>query len=166
MCEVNKEFREDVRFKNGKKVLYVQILKALYGMIESALLRYTLYAHVLQKQGFVINNIDKCVANKVINGKQCTIGWYVDDNIMGHKDSRVVTEVIAKIEERFPGLTVQRGKELEFLGLDLKFRDNRKVDIGNFGYLKGMIEDFEKEIGTTLNRKYAPPASSWLFRVK
>ena len=37
MCEVNPEYKEHVRFKNGKKVLYVQVLKAIYGMIESAL---------------------------------------------------------------------------------------------------------------------------------
>jgi len=36
MCEVNPEFLPDVRYENGKKLLYVQILKALYGMIESA----------------------------------------------------------------------------------------------------------------------------------
>ena len=43
MCAVNPEFLPDVRYENGKKVLYIQILKALYGMIKSALLWYTLY---------------------------------------------------------------------------------------------------------------------------
>jgi len=38
MCEVNPEYKDDVRYENGKKVLYLQILRALYGMIESALL--------------------------------------------------------------------------------------------------------------------------------
>ena len=74
MVEVNPEYANDVRYENGKKVLSVQILKALYGMIESALLRYsTLYVDVLQKEGFEVNPYDKCVANKTINGKQCTI---------------------------------------------------------------------------------------------
>ena len=38
VCHVNPEFNQDVRNENGKKVLYIQILKAIYGMIESALL--------------------------------------------------------------------------------------------------------------------------------
>ena len=38
MCEVNPELNSYVRVENGRKVLYLQILKALYGMIESALL--------------------------------------------------------------------------------------------------------------------------------
>jgi hypothetical protein len=84
MCDVNPEYKEDVRYENGKKVLYVQILRALYGMIESALLWYNLYTEVLLKEGFKINPYDCCVANKIINDKQCSIGWYVDDNILSH----------------------------------------------------------------------------------
>ena len=29
--------------------------------------------------GFCFEPYDACFANKVINGKQCTIAWYVDD---------------------------------------------------------------------------------------
>ena len=83
MYEVNPEFKQDVRYEHGKKVLYVQVNKAIYGMIESALLLYELYVTDLLIDGFEFKEYDKCVANKVINGKQCTIGWYVDDNIIG-----------------------------------------------------------------------------------
>ena len=63
MCEVNPEYKADVRYENGKKVFFLQILRALYGMIESALLWYKFYTEVLQKEGFEINAYDKCVAN-------------------------------------------------------------------------------------------------------
>ena len=43
MCDVNPECKPYVRYDNGKKVLYVRILKAIYSMIESALLWYTLF---------------------------------------------------------------------------------------------------------------------------
>ena len=55
MTEINPEYASDVRHENEKKVLYVQILKALYGMIESALLWYTLYVNYFQKEGFEVN---------------------------------------------------------------------------------------------------------------
>jgi hypothetical protein len=107
MCEVNQEYKDDMRFENGKKVLHVQILRAPYGMIESALVLWcTLCTEVLHKEGFEINPCDRCVANKVINGKQCTIGWHADDNILSHDDKSVVDSVINKIEEYFPGLVV------------------------------------------------------------
>ena len=37
MCAANPEYREYVEIINGKKVLYLYVLRALYGCIESAL---------------------------------------------------------------------------------------------------------------------------------
>ena len=50
--------------------------------------------------GFLINPYDMCVANSMIEGKQCTICWYVDENKISHELPKVVDMVIAKIEER------------------------------------------------------------------
>ena len=80
MCEINLKYKAHVRVEEGRKVLYLQILRALYGCIESALQWYILYKTTLEKEGFVLNKYDLCVANKVINNKQCTIGWLIDDN--------------------------------------------------------------------------------------
>ena len=169
MCEVNPEYKDDVRFENGKKVLYVQILRALYGMIESALLWYTLYTEVLHKEGFEINPYDRCVANKVIKGKQCTIAWYVDDNILSHVESSVVDSVIDKIEEYFPGLVVERGKNLSFLGMEIEFLEKGKLKLGLVQYICGMIEELEEALAPyreNLDRDYPHPAAKWLFTVK
>ena len=59
--------------RNNKKVLYVRLKKALYGLLRSALLFYQKLSKVLEDEGFVKNNYDSCVANKIINGKQMTI---------------------------------------------------------------------------------------------
>ena len=42
MREVNLEFIKDVQQEGKKKVLYLSVLKTLYGCIESALLWYNL----------------------------------------------------------------------------------------------------------------------------
>ncbi len=39
-----------------------------------------------ETDGFVINDYDPCVANKMINGHQMTVTWYVDDLKVSHKD--------------------------------------------------------------------------------
>ena len=166
VCDVNPEFRKDVRYEHGRKVLYIQILKAIYGMIESALLWYELYVTVLLDEGYELNPYDKCVANKVINGKQYTIGWYVDDNIVGHKGIKVIDDLIGKIDARFPGLVVQKGPKVDFLGMELMFRDDGKVDIGTVQFLKKMAEEFEEDTGMELTRSYSTPAASWLFKIK
>ena len=164
MVEVNPDFASSIRYERGRKVLYCRILKALYGMIESALLWYTLYADVLKQQGFKLNKVDKCVANKVVNGKQLSIGWYLDDNIVGGETS-AVSALIENINKRIPGLVIQRGRKLEFLGIDFFFRGDGKVDIGTVPYIKQMIKDFEEEIGMALTKKYSSPHAKWLFKV-
>jgi hypothetical protein len=60
-----------------------------------------------------LNPYDLCVANAIIDGKQCTIGWYVDDNIITHIDPNAVTWVIDKIEEKFGKMVVTRGKSMK-----------------------------------------------------
>ena len=55
MCEVNPEYKEHMRFKNSKKVLYVQVLKAIYGIIESVLRWYELFTSTLCGMGFELN---------------------------------------------------------------------------------------------------------------
>ena len=94
LCEMNKDYERFVTTnRNGKKVLYVRLLKALYGCVKSALLWYDLFTGYLKTIGFELNPYEPCVANKVIDGKQCTIAWYVDDNKISHVDASVVTSI-------------------------------------------------------------------------
>ena len=65
MCDVNPEYRKRVRFEKGVQVLYMKIFKALYGMIESALLWYECYVSVLIELGFTINPYGPCVPTKL-----------------------------------------------------------------------------------------------------
>ena len=82
---------------------------------------------MLHKEGFELNPYDCCVANKMISGKQFTIGWYIDDNILSYVDSNVVLNTI---ERYFPGLSIGRGKQSNFLGMELDFFEPGKVKIG------------------------------------
>ena len=72
---------------------------------------------------FFLNDYDKCVANKIINGKQCTIVFYVDDNKISHADPEVVTSVIKDISKHFGKLTVSRGNKHDYLGMDIKIKN-------------------------------------------
>ena len=65
--------------KKGKPMLYVKLKKALYGTLQAALLFWQLLSSTLVSWGFPINPYNQCVANKHINGKQCTIIWHVDN---------------------------------------------------------------------------------------
>jgi len=71
--------------------------------------------------GFELNPYDPCVANCMIDGKQCTIAWYVDDNKIYHASEKVVTDIIKASEVRFGKMMVVRGKKHIFLGMDIIF---------------------------------------------
>jgi hypothetical protein len=161
MCDVCERYRKFVTYENGKKVLYLRLLKALYGCVKSALLWYELFSGTLQGMGFELNPYDTCVANKMFDGKQCTITWYVDDNKISHVDANVVTKVILKIEERFGKMSVTRGKKHVFLGMEICFRDDGTASICMKDYVKEAISEFEEPI----SRVAATPAKRDLFEI-
>ena len=105
-CKVSEEYEEFVGLEKGKRLLYLRLKKALYGCMQSAILWYDTFKGALQEMGFKINKYDRCVANKNINGKQCTICWYVDDTKISHIDPKVVDNVLGLIESRFGKMTV------------------------------------------------------------
>ena len=161
MCDVDPALRKHVIFENGKQALYLQLLKALYGCMESALLWYDLYHSVLLDFGFTVNKYDKCVANRMVNGQQQTICWYVDDNKISHMDRSVNEAVIAKIEERFGELTVQRGRKFVFLGMNIEITADHSIKIDTKEYIQECIDAFD---GCT-NREVNSPHSARLFKV-
>ena len=67
------------------------MLRETYGCINISILWYNIYAKVLKDTGFKVNQYDRCVANKIINGKQCIIVWYVGDKNISHVDENIVT---------------------------------------------------------------------------
>jgi hypothetical protein len=75
--------------ENGKDIMYVRLTKALYGMLQAALLFWKDLTGYLEGHGFVLNPYNNCVANKMIDGAQCTILWHVDDLKLSHVKQQV-----------------------------------------------------------------------------
>ena len=67
-------------------MLYVRLIKALYGMLRVALLFYKILRSDLENMGFEINPYNPCVTNKMVNGHQMKICWHVDDLKVSYKD--------------------------------------------------------------------------------
>ena len=114
MCDINPEYKQHVRYEKGQKVLYLRILRAIYGCIESALRWYILYEETLEKEGYKLNDYDRCVANKIVNCTQCTIAWYVDDNKASHVDPSLIDDLLEVMKSHFGNFTITRGKEQTF----------------------------------------------------
>jgi len=119
----------------------------------------------LEQEEFVLNPYDHCVMNKIINRKQCTILFHVDDLKISHEDSTVVTDVIGILRKRYDKfkktMSITRGKTHEYLGMVLDFTKRGKVRIDMRKFVEKMIEGMPEEmIG-----KATTPAASYLFAV-
>ena len=115
MCDINTDYKQNVRFKYGRKTLNLYIIEAIYGIIESALLWYYIYVSVIKDMRFQLNIYYMCVVNNYINGKHCTIAWYVDNNKVSHVEQDIIYDIISKVEEGFQVLTVTKGNVHTFL---------------------------------------------------
>jgi hypothetical protein len=110
--------------KNGKPVMYVKLRKALYRTLQAAMLFWKDLTGTLVDMGFEVNPYDMCVANKTINGKQCTIVWHVDDLKVSHMESEVLEKMVDQLNKKFGTinpLVVTRGDVHDYLGMRLNF---------------------------------------------
>ena len=89
--------------------ILVRLDKALYGCTESAKLWFNLLSSVLKEDGFVANEYDPCVFNKMYDGVQCTVVVYVDDLMITCANREPIDAVIALFRKRFHDLTVNEG---------------------------------------------------------
>ena len=142
--------------------MYVRLLKALYGLLRSALLFYKKLQADLEDMGFEANPYDPCVANKVINGLQMTVTWHVDDLKISHKESDEATKFITELGKRYDNdLTVHRGTVHSYLGMHFDYGTKGTVKVSMIPYSKKIIDDFPKPVTST-----APtPAGDHLFTV-
>ena len=150
----------------GKPVLYVQLEKAVYGMMKSALLFYRKLVADLVSLGFEINPYDPCVANKIIKNKQMTICWHVDDLFIGHEDPAVVSHFLAWLAKRYDTedkkLNVVRGPKHDYLGMNLDFSTKGTVNIEMTPYIKKIITAFPEKITGV----QSTPAADHLFQIR
>jgi hypothetical protein len=109
--------------------------------------------------GFKLNRYNTCVANKTVYKKQCTIAWYVDDNKIFHVDPKVVTGVVNKNEERFGKITITRGKQRVFLGMDITYLDNGTAAIS----MSVLVKESIAELGENVNKTATSPLKRDLY---
>ncbi len=132
-----------------KRVLYVQVLRGLYGMLVAALLWYTDFKKDLEGNGYLFNPYDPCVANKVIDGLQHTVRFHVDDLMCSHMDPKVNDDFetwLNKLYGSHGKVTTTRGKRHDYLGMTFDFSIQGKVMIDMIDYMEAMVDDFPKKI--------------------
>ena len=111
--------------------------------------------------GFKSNPYDRCVMNKMINGKQCTLCFYVDDNKISHVEEEVLEKIVKEISEYFGDLKIYRGNKHTFLGMNVTITNDHNIEIEMTDQLKKTIQAFGEPIAKSMNT----PASAKLLPV-
>ena len=149
----------------GKKFLYAKAMKAIYGTLRAALLFYELFSGTLTGWGFKKNPYDACTMNKMVNGKQLTVVWHVDDCKISHVDPNVVTSLIHQLEEKFgkeSKMTVNRGASHDHLGMTIDYSIKGKVKFYMFDYIEQVLGEVDPSM---MKGSSITPAASHLFNV-
>jgi hypothetical protein len=120
--------------------------------------------------GIKINPYNFCVANKTINGKQCTIMWHVDDLKVSHLDPKVVTAVLEFLDARYgqgivggkrAPVTINRGKVHDYLGMTLDYTEASFVKSDMTGYVGKILNKIPEDMDGTATS----PAADHLFQI-
>ena len=161
-------YKEFLTYENGRPILYVQVLKALYGMLQSSLLYYKKFVKDIEEIGFKLNPYDPCVANKMVHGKQLTLTWHVDDVKASHVMKQVIDGFVEWIEMKYGDVTKvtpSRGKRHDYLAMILDYSTPGVVKIDMTRYVKAMVEDFKypEELGSFVPKT---PAAAHLLEVR
>ena len=111
--------------------------------------------------GFEINPYASCIANKIIDKKQFTIAWYVDDMKISHANQDEVNQIIQDIERKFGKMSVTQGHKHKFLVVDSNFKHDCTVTVQMKDYLQERMD----ESGLNITHEAATPAKENLFDV-
>ena len=90
-----------VTHEGRERMMYMELLKVLYRMVWAARLFWEKLTAKLLEWGFTPNPYDSCVMNKIVQGKQLTVAWHVDDLKVSHKISTVVNQFITDMKNKF-----------------------------------------------------------------
>ena len=149
LCEIDPEVYSKyvTRDSGNNKILYVSMLKPLYGMLRASILYYKQFVNDIKSIGYELNPYDPCVANKVINNEQHTITWHVDDVKSSHQDPEVNTKFAERCEKQYGSeelghVRVTRGKIHDYLGMTLDYATKGKLKVDMREYINNMKKEW------------------------
>ena len=115
----------------------------------------------------MINTYYCCTSNRMVDGKQQTLLWHVDDCKISRSkktNDEFIKVIRDEYETIFKGglgkITVSRGKKHKYLGMDLDFNTKGEVKVTMADYTKECIKIFDKVAPLELRTKSSAAASN------
>jgi len=142
--------------RDEKGVLYVKLKKALYGCVQSAKLWYDKLCEALLSDGYTKNSYDSCLFNKMVDGKQITVAFHVDDLLVTSKSDRAIDELMGMLKKNFAAITINRGSNHSYLSMNIVV-DEKGIHLDMRAYIEKCLD------GKDINTRSTSPAGDDLF---
>jgi len=129
------------RYLCDNNTIIVQLDKALYGCVQSALLWYNELKGILNNLGYNANPYDICVFNRLEeDNSQTTITIHVDDLLIIAGNEKILDRVINELNNIFKDLSITRGNKHNYLGMVSNVdKLNKSKNIETTNYINEII---------------------------
>ena len=157
LCEIASEFYEDfvAHDNDNNKISYTSILKLLCGMLKASILHYQKFIGGTSEIRYELNYYDSCVVNKIINAKQHTLLWDMDNIKASHADLKV-NDKFAKWAEltcrskELGYVKICRGKKHDYLRITLDYSTRGAFKVNVTDCIDALKGDSPHETNKTL----------------
>jgi hypothetical protein len=127
------------KFVEEDGCLYTVLLKAMYGCIQASSLWYKFLKGILEKMGYQMSQMDKCVFRKKVGDRIFILLVYVDD-ILALVDRDEAEKIRKTLGRQFGKIHFEIGKKLSYLGMEISITESG-VTVDMTFYAKKILED-------------------------
>jgi hypothetical protein len=142
LCELNNKL---IKFINEEdQCLYVKLVKALYGCVESAKLFYNLLKKILLEYGFILHPLDECVfryQNSETKNYYINVGIHVDDILITSNNNNLITNFKNYLIKNFYDVKFNEKSTHSYLGLNINIQ-NKYYEFDMISNLEKIIKDY------------------------
>jgi hypothetical protein len=133
---------EEYQDPSGK--IWVQLDRALYGLVESARLFYDHLCNTLTHVGFAMNPYDQCVFTRSIGSDKQYVCFHVDDLLCTATHSSLNEQLLSELLAAYPE-SVNRNNPsdtvIDYLGMDLDFKSTPgQVSVSQSKYIQKILD--------------------------
>lgn len=125
----------------GQENKVCKLIKSLYGLKQAPKQWHQKFDQVILSNGFKINQSDKCVYSRFVNGKGVIICLYVDDMLIFGTDLEQVKNTKKLLSENFDMKDL--GEADVILGIKI-FRSKNNLMISQSHYIEKVLKRFNK----------------------
>jgi hypothetical protein len=158
LIELKPEYKE---YLTSTGQIVVRLFKAIYGLVESAVLWNRHITETLLSLGYNQYQYDSCVFSKRIDDKQTYIGLYVDDLLIVSNDEKERTMLLEGLTNKYGKLKTQSGPYIKYRGLEIQ-QGNEAIEMHQHTYINELLEseNINKDMSSPTPRNLHEPSST------